>query len=621
MKNKQQTLIEVGLLALGIMLTLLGVFVESSLSKSSIVLGVVSLVSGYLSSRQNSSRLEALEKTVGASEVVNYVEKVYELYKHANSSDQVYACTSSWIVSSEIRKSLSALKSNEVHFLGPITSDKQMLGALFRYHVSKKERPDTSTQLKIYHKPDNILKFVVVGDSVVLSSSSWMNESTHGFFYEDAIVSETFKKLFKEILLASATPLHNVFYNRYIAHESEGVTVSYLTSVLVNINGGSMGFDEKQITEALQEITSDLEGLKMVRLDQSKKDYKIFPEIEKKELAENNKMPAVRLILNKECNFNCLYCPDSQENYAGTPDTQFKIEDWLWIIRQFTSLGVSAFRLTGGEPTLIGKEALEKIAQEVKDFPDCEFKLATNGYSLGSILEIFSSVTSNFHWKISLDSLSSDKASHIAGKKIDVERIKENIKKACDMGFGVGINTVVTKDNEAELQEIFEFSTSHGAYLKVLDFDWYPDLASDLWRTNYVSTSEVEFSGIEYEVDDTVYTHGGYGLAMKSYNQGSKELAKIKDTTKGATYGAACSGCKYFPCQEGVYQLSITTDFKIKVCRLRPDLGISVFDIVANRDANAFKDLIGVALKEFFFTSRRLRGIEKTLLQQNMANY
>ena len=33
----------------------------------------------------------------------------------------------------------------------------------------------------------------------------------------------------------------------------------------------------------------------------------------------------------------------------------------------------------------------------------------------------------------------------------------------------------------------------------------------------------------------------------------------------------------FSPCQEGAYQLTITTDLKLKVCRLRPDYGLQSF--------------------------------------------
>ena len=70
-------------------------------------------------------------------------------------------------------------------------------------------------------------------------------------------------------------------------------------------------------------------------------------------------------------------------------DIELEIEDWLWIIRELVSEGFPAFRLTGGEPTLIGRANLKKIVNEITNHPSVEFKFASNGYALAKHLDIF----------------------------------------------------------------------------------------------------------------------------------------------------------------------------------------------------------------------------------------
>ena len=137
---KVRPIFEIILLILGLSLTVWGILNNTLLGKTSIGLGALAFISSYISSRSTSIRLKNIEDAVGASEVVKYVPSVYELYKNSTAADTIYSCTSSWLVSPDIRKSLLAINAEQISFLGPIISDRQIIGALFRYWISSKRK-------------------------------------------------------------------------------------------------------------------------------------------------------------------------------------------------------------------------------------------------------------------------------------------------------------------------------------------------------------------------------------------------------------------------------------------------------------------------------------------------
>ena len=73
----------------------------------------------------------------------------------------------------------------------------------------------------------------------------------------------------------------------------------------------------------------------------------------------SRELDVLRISLQENCNFSCIYCKPENNNLKSLNVEQFKK-----IIFVACKLGVNSLRLTGGEPLLSTK--LEKLLYEIK---------------------------------------------------------------------------------------------------------------------------------------------------------------------------------------------------------------------------------------------------------------
>lgn len=620
-------ILDIAFLVFGIVFLIIGILDESKIGRLSLILGCLSLIGRHLSSYFLSSRLSRIEKTITRDEAVDYVETVYELYSRARSSDVIYSCTSSWIISEKVFEILKDIDSNEIFFVGPILTDRQLYGALFRKWISDRRLAQSKPQFNIYHKAEGTVKFVLVGQKLVLSSANWQEESKIGFLYKEISIARNFRDLFKDIIINNTTHLEDVIFERFFSAGKKGLPFKNLVKTIIDAEEHPRYFPKHEIEQTLEKILISLQNKGKVYIKE-KNGESIIEGITESVFSPkkfgfheiSSKMPALRLILNTDCNFDCYYCPDSNENYGGTLSTIIKEEDIEWIVETLIKHNFSAFRFSGGEPTLLSRHYIFRLSNLIRKNENIEFKLATNGYQLVDVIDLFSDLSANFTMKISLDSLEPEKIIKISRRNIDINKIIESITMCVNKGIRVGINTVVTTQNKDEIENILNFCKSEGVYLKLLDLDWYQDLPRGLWRENY-QNMDIYYDRLNpYFIKETS-THGGYGILMKYYEISNETFVKIKDTKRGATYGNKCKECQFYPCQEGAYQLSITADLRLKVCRLRPDLGTPILQEVKNRDETNFLYKVYNILNDFFLSATRLNSEDMNKLQNNLSGY
>jgi sulfatase maturation enzyme AslB (radical SAM superfamily) len=471
------------LLVPGIICLIIGIIDETKVGRVSLILGCLSLIGSYLSSYPLYQQLRKIQSKMGIELVVDYPGKVHELYSKASSSDVIYCCTSSWIVTEKLHRTLLEVKSMESYFVGPIVSDQQLYGALFRKWISDVRVAQSKTGFVILHRQESTTKFVLVGNSLVLSSANWQEESKEGFLYTEVSIAKTYREFFREIIIENTLQLEELVFNTFCSLVKKEGPLKLLVDKIAKNQKGSMFFSEAEIEETLTGIFRSLEDKGKVVLREDDKQTIIEVLVNDNHFAMNHipsdrqKLPAVRVILNNKCNFDCFYCPDSNENYSGTPKTYLKPLDVKWIVETLIENHFTAFRLTGGEPTLLPRSYQSILSDLVRNNQDIEFKLATNGYDLNDVLDLYSDLSTNFTLKVSLDSIDFEKARKIANRKnINVNRVKESISEAVRRGISVGINSVITKSNADEIQDLIRFSLEEKVYLKLLDLDWYPDL-------------------------------------------------------------------------------------------------------------------------------------------------
>jgi GTP 3',8-cyclase len=160
----------------------------------------------------------------------------------------------------------------------------------------------------------------------------------------------------------------------------------------------------------------------------------------------------LRISVTDVCNLRCVYCMPA-EGVEWLPKSHvLSYEEIASIVRAAAVLGVTHFKLTGGEPT--ARRDLPLLVQMLRRIPGVQdLSLTTNGILLAPLLEPLRDAGLN-RITISLDSLRPDRFSEIT-RGGDFLRVWHAIEKALTMGFErLKINVVVMKGmNEDEIAD------------------------------------------------------------------------------------------------------------------------------------------------------------------------
>ena len=149
------------------------------------------------------------------------------------------------------------------------------------------------------------------------------------------------------------------------------------------------------------------------------------------------KLEDLRISVTDRCNFRCRYSMP-EEIYGEAfeflkKDQILSFEEIIRLSEIFVTLGVKKIRLTGGEP-LVRKGISELIGSISKINKDLDIAMTTNGY----LLEKHASKLYQAGLKrltVSLDSLDNEIFQKMSGKKFNVNKVLDGIKKAQIEGF------------------------------------------------------------------------------------------------------------------------------------------------------------------------------------------
>ena len=164
----------------------------------------------------------------------------------------------------------------------------------------------------------------------------------------------------------------------------------------------------------------------------------------------------LRISLIDRCNFQCQYCMPDGETIEYLQRTMLLSNDELLRLLEevFIPLGMTRFRLTGGEPLL--RRGLVELVQAIAQFPETEdISLTTNGFLLAKLAEPLYKAGLN-RINISLDSLEPEVFDTLVGSKgrSRWQDVWDGIQAAYQAGFDpLKLNVVVipeVNDHEVE---------------------------------------------------------------------------------------------------------------------------------------------------------------------------
>lgn len=314
-------------------------------------------------------------------------------------------------------------------------------------------------------------------------------------------------------------------------------------------------------------------------------------------MLENNVdrgIPALRVALTSQCNLDCEYCPPKGENFVNVkkPLSTRKLTE---IIKVFYEIGFRQFGFTGGEPLL--QKDLSIILKECSGLEQRYFKLYSNGTLLKKQIDIL-------RWfdlvKLSLDTLNPKKYAKITGKDC-CQDVLEGIELARKNKIKLRINTVLTKRNQEEIFDLIQFCSDKKIDLKILDLNCFEVPGYAAWRRLYIKPSgiikELKKRGLSKK---NIYTTGHYGIVMPEFRLNGIFI-RIKDTRQSSVYSPVCKNCEYFPCQEGLYHLTLTSDGKLKMCKHRAD----IYCDLRQETKSKVKERIECFLNKHYFSAKR----------------
>lgn len=176
----------------------------------------------------------------------------------------------------------------------------------------------------------------------------------------------------------------------------------------------------------------------------------------------------MRISITDRCNERCAYCLPHDVAIEWLPKGQIlTYEEILRVARVATSLGVSKFRVTGGEP-LVRKNVADFIAELGKLPGVTDIGLSTNATLLAPVADqLRAAGISKFN--ISLDTLDADLYHEITGTGRLADCLT-GIEAAIATGANVKLNTVLMRGkNDRELFDLIEFAASKHVPLRFIE--------------------------------------------------------------------------------------------------------------------------------------------------------
>lgn len=194
----------------------------------------------------------------------------------------------------------------------------------------------------------------------------------------------------------------------------------------------------------------------------------------------------LRVSLTDRCNLRCQYCmPD---NPVWRPaDKQLSTPELTKLIQQFVEQGITAVRLTGGEP-LLRNDIVELVSalNQLRSIGLERISLTTNGILLPKYLSGLIDAGLN-DLNISLDTV--DKTQFTTLTKGKLEPVMRGIEYAIQSNIPIKLNAVAIRGyNETQILPLANFAAQHQIALRFIEF--MPLDAKGQWSADQVISEQ-----------------------------------------------------------------------------------------------------------------------------------
>lgn len=153
----------------------------------------------------------------------------------------------------------------------------------------------------------------------------------------------------------------------------------------------------------------------------------------------------MRISVIDSCNLNCYYCNPQDNNKNCQAINTLSVKKVLCIVRAATRLGITHFRLTGGEPLL--HPQLDEMVLQIKKIPGVSsVSLTTNAVLLAQHAKQLKEAGID-SINVSLDTIDASEYERITKKPL-LEEVEHGIDAAIECGIRVKINVVLTPQTD-----------------------------------------------------------------------------------------------------------------------------------------------------------------------------
>lgn len=285
------------------------------------------------------------------------------------------------------------------------------------------------------------------------------------------------------------------------------------------------------------------------------------------------------IALTTYCNYQCFYCKEGGESISKNKET-IPFSKIRQIINNAYSVGITNFRITGGEPTSVSY--FSELIEYIMMYDDTKVRINTNGYMIRQHIEVLAKYRERIDIVFSVDSISQYLSGIHFPKFLsdDVVRITKLLK---ENEISVRYNIVVTTLNECEVEKLVLKATDElNVNVKLLDLNKFSEYlgygnsvngeaAFALWKKLFVPIKTFK-NFLENISNDSKseWTTGligkSHGIPMSAYFRGENWI-QVKDSMRGAKYSEFCTReCAFYKsgnCQEGVFSLFLSSNLML----------------------------------------------------------
>jgi len=224
------------------------------------------------------------------------------------------------------------------------------------------------------------------------------------------------------------------------------------------------------------------------------------------------------------------------------------------ITRLAVELGITKFKLTGGEPTL-RRDIVDVVAEmgAVKGVQD--LSMTTNGSRLADLAYELAEA-GLMRVNVSLDTLDPEKFRFITGLG-ELDDVLAGIDAALDAGLRpVKLNMVLLRGlNNGEVWDMVDFAKEKGAILQVIELVRAPGVPASFFKAYHV-----DLKGLEAQLAEkaTRVVRRQLQDRPKFFLPDGAEVELVRPVHNSAF----CAKCR---------RLRLTSDGRLKLCLMRPD--------------------------------------------------